>query len=61
MKLMHKLGHAGVIHVAMESTWQGGFNSWGQFRLWLLTKSQIYSIFSVKVSFQLHNFILHLV
>ena len=56
---MDKLGDAGAIHFTVESRWQHRFDCSRELGLWLLVESQIDSLFSVKVSFQLCNFILH--
>ena len=56
---MDELGDTRTIHFTMKSRWQCRFSHIRELGLWLLGKSQIDSLFSVKVSFQLCNFILH--
>ena len=56
---MHELGDAGAIHFAVEGRWQRRFYRSRELGLGLLAKSQIDSLLCVKVSFQLCNFILH--
>ena len=56
---MNKLGHAGAIHFAVEGRRQCRFYCSRELGLGLLAKSQINSFLSVEVSFQLCNFILH--
>ena len=56
---MHELGHTCAIHFFMESRWQHWFHRSRELGLRLLTKSLIYSLLSIQVSFQLRNLILH--
>ena len=56
---MQKLEDAGAIHFAVEVRWQRRFYRSRELGLGLLAKSQIDSLLCVKVSFQLCNFILH--
>ena len=56
---MHKLGHTCAIHFSVESRWQRWFHRSRELGLRLLTKSLIYSLLSIQVSFQLRNLILH--
>ena len=58
---MHELRDTSAIHLTMEGRWQSRFNCCRKLGLWLLAKSQIDSLLSVKVSFQLGSFILHVV
>ena len=57
---MHKLGHTGAIHFPMEGRWQRRFHHSRELGLRLLTKSLIYSLLGIHISFQLHNFVLHI-
>ena len=57
---MHKLGHACAIHFSVESRWQRWFHHSRELGLRLLTKSLIYSLLGIQVSFQLRNFVLHI-
>ena len=56
---MHELGDAGAIHFAVEGRWQCRFYQGRELGLRLLAKSLIDSLLCVQVSFQLCNFILH--
>ena len=56
---MDELGDSGAIHFTVVGRWQRRFDRSRELGLWLLAKSQIDSLFSVEVSFQLCNFILH--
>ena len=57
---MDELGHAGAIHFAVEGGRQRRFYQGRELGLRLLAKSLIYSLLCVQVSFQLHNFVLHI-
>ena len=57
---MDELAHAGAIHFAMEGRWQCRFYQSRELGLRLLAKSLIDSLLCVQVSFQLCNFILHI-
>ena len=56
---MHKLGHTRAIHFSVESRRQRWFYRSRELGLRLLTKSLIYSLLSIQVSFQLRNLVLH--
>ena len=57
--LVHELRHTCAIHLSVKSRWQRWFHGSGELGLRLLTKSLIYSLLSIQVSFQLCNLILH--
>ena len=57
---MHKLGHTRAIHFPVEGRWQRWFHRSRELGLRLLTKSLIYSLLGIQVSFQLRNFVLHI-
>ena len=48
---MHELRDTSAIHLTVEGRWQSRFNRCRKLGLWLLAKSQIDSLLSVKVSF----------
>ena len=56
---MHELGHTRAIHFSVKSRWQRWFHRSRELGLRHLTKSLIYSLLSIQVSFQLRNLILH--
>ena len=56
---MDGLRHTGAIHLAVKGRRQSRFYRRRELGLRLLTKSLIYSLLCVQVSFQLCNFILH--
>ena len=60
IQLMDELGHAGAVHFAVEVRWQRRFYQSRELGLRLLAKSLIESLLCVQVSFQLCNFILHI-
>ena len=57
---MDKLGHTGAIHFAVKGRWQRRFHRSRELGLRLLTKSLIYSLLGIQVSFQLRNLVLHI-
>ena len=57
---MDELGHTGAIHFTVEGRSQSRFYQHRELGLRLLMKSLIYSLLCVQVSFQLRNFVLHI-
>ena len=57
--LVHELSHTRAIHFSVESRQQHWFYRSRELGLSLLTKSLIYSLLSIQISFQLRNLVLH--